>query len=75
MKRYLPALALLIATLATGCQPATVTTPAAPPAAPPAADRNNDVHIRTPRVDVDVERKDRGTSKRSVEVNVNPTGK
>lgn len=66
MNRCLRVLALLTAVAVVGCQPATVTTPAAPP-----ADRDKDVHIRTPRVDVDVEHKDKGTSKKSVEVNVN----
>lgn len=62
MNQYLPALVVLAALSASGCQPATVTTPAAQPP-------EKDVHIRTPRVNVDVEHKD-GSGKPKVEVDV-----
>jgi hypothetical protein len=62
MARRLSALSLVACLF--GCQPATVTTPAAPA---PAERNKGDVHIRTPGANIDVERKGTG---RDVNVDV-----
>ncbi len=55
----------LVLGLLVGCQPATVTTPAS--TVPPPNNGKGDVHVHTPRVNVDVEKKGTG---RTVDVNV-----